>query len=153
MRVGWDGGSSARVGSLVGWLRPPRAVLILPLLGRYCLIAAFGGTRYLCPHHPSTIGPGLLSPKTTKPVILIPKLFKTGQITPQGIFGGKFCFFFFLFIITESLKNHNKSQKNPKIENLILLDSTWVDLHSEYIIWYALVQIFCSRFRSILFCN
>ena len=29
------------------------------------------------------------------------------------------------------------------MENLILLDSTWVDLYSEHIIWYALVQIFC----------
>jgi hypothetical protein len=42
--------------------------------------------------------------------------------------------------LAESLKNHSKSQKNHKMENLILLDSTWVDLHSEYIIWYALVQ-------------
>jgi cell division protein FtsX len=30
----------------------------------------------------------------------------------------------FLFILVESLKNHNKSQKNHKIENSILLDST-----------------------------
>jgi hypothetical protein len=42
--------------------------------------------------------------------------------------------FSFLFIFAESLKNHSKSQKNHKIENLILLDSTWVDLHNEYII-------------------
>ena len=42
--------------------------------------------------------------------------------------------FFFIFILTESLKNHIKSQKNYKIETSILLDSTWVDLHSEYII-------------------
>ena len=133
MRVGRGGGTSVSVGLravlplgvgfLVGWLRPPRAVLILPLLGRYCLIAAFGGTRYLCPHHPSTIGPGLLNPKTTKPVILIPELFKTGQITPQGVFGGWFSLFL-LFISAESMKNHNKSQKNLKIDNQILLDST-----------------------------
>jgi hypothetical protein len=32
--------------------------------------------------------------------------------------------FSFLFISAESLKNHSKSQKNRKIENLILLDST-----------------------------
>jgi len=31
--------------------------------------------------------------------------------------------FSFLFISGESLKNHSKSQKNYKIENLILLDS------------------------------
>ena len=37
------------------------------------------------------------------------------------------------------LKNHSKSQKNHKMENPIVLDSKWVDLHSEYIIWYALV--------------
>jgi hypothetical protein len=30
----------------------------------------------------------------------------------------------FLFIFAESLKNHSKSQKNDKIENPILLDST-----------------------------
>jgi hypothetical protein len=28
------------------------------------------------------------------------------------------------------------------MENLILLDSTWVDLHNEHIIWYALAHIF-----------
>ena len=39
-------------------------------------------------------------------------------------------------------KNHSKSQKNHKIENPIVLDSKWVDLHSEYIIWYALVYFF-----------
>jgi hypothetical protein len=32
--------------------------------------------------------------------------------------------FFFLFISAKSLKNHSKSQKNHKIKNLILLDST-----------------------------
>jgi hypothetical protein len=32
--------------------------------------------------------------------------------------------FSFLFISAESLKNHSKLQKNHKIENLILLDST-----------------------------
>ena len=35
-----------------------------------------------------------------------------------------FFFFFYIFILDESLKNHNKLQKNHKIENLILLDST-----------------------------
>jgi len=42
--------------------------------------------------------------------------------------------FSFLFIFVESLKNHSKSQKNHKMENIILLDSTLVDLHSEHII-------------------
>jgi hypothetical protein len=37
-------------------------------------------------------------------------------------------------------------RKNHKIENLILLDSTGVDLHSEHIIWYALVQSFLCNF-------
>jgi hypothetical protein len=32
--------------------------------------------------------------------------------------------FSLLFISAESLKNHSKSQKNRKMENLILLDST-----------------------------
>jgi len=32
--------------------------------------------------------------------------------------------FSFLIILAESLKNHNKSQKNHKIDNLILLHST-----------------------------
>ena len=63
------------------------------------------------------------------------------------------CLFLFLFISDESLKNHSKSQKNHKMKNLILLDSTWVDLHSEYIIWYALVQNFCCSFRSMFLCN
>ena len=38
------------------------------------------------------------------------------------------------------LKNHSKSQKNHKIKNSIVLDSKWVDLHNEYIIWYILVH-------------
>ena len=37
------------------------------------------------------------------------------------------------------ITNH---RKNTKIENQIVLDSLCVDLHSEYIIWYDLVQIF-----------
>ena len=31
------------------------------------------------------------------------------------------------------------SRKHHKIDNLILLDSTWVYIHSNHIIWYALV--------------
>ena len=47
---------------------------------------------------PSTIGPGLLNPQTTKPVIVPPELSKKGQITPQDGFGGWFCLcLFYLF--------------------------------------------------------
>jgi hypothetical protein len=35
------------------------------------------------------------------------------------------------------LKNHNKSQKNHKIENPIVLDSKWVHLHNKHIILYV----------------
>jgi hypothetical protein len=51
---------------------------------------------------------------------LPPELCKTGQITPSS----GFVFFFFLFISSESLKNHSKSKKNYKIENPILLNFT-----------------------------
>jgi len=50
--------------------------------------------------------------------------------------------FYFLFISIESLKNHSKSHKNHKMKNPISLDSRRVDLHSEHIIRYALVQSF-----------
>ena len=39
--------------------------------------------------------------------------------------------FSFLFVLDNFLKNYNKSHKNHKMENLILLDSTWVDLYSD----------------------
>ena len=45
-------------------------------------------------------------------------------------------------ILVEYLKNHSKLYKNHKIENQILLDSTLLDLCSEYIISYILVQMF-----------
>jgi hypothetical protein len=69
--------------------------------------------------------------------VVHPELFKTVQITPGSGFRRRFATvtmvfatvtpsltFLFLFIFAESLKNHSKSQKNHKIENLILLDST-----------------------------
>jgi hypothetical protein len=72
-----------------------------------------------------------------KPDILPPQLYKTVQITPQAALDGSFATvkggfaivavvlsFSFLFISAASLKNHSKSQKNYKIKNLILLDST-----------------------------
>ena len=61
--------------------------------------------------------------------------------------------FYFLFILVESLKNDSKSQKNHKIENIIFLDSTWVDLHTKYIIWYTFVQSFYCNFRYMFFYN
>jgi hypothetical protein len=47
------------------------------------------------------------------------------------------------------LKNHNKSQKNRKMENPIALYLEWVNLHSEHIIWYAVVHIFTPMKKSI----
>jgi hypothetical protein len=51
---------------------------------------------------------------------LPPELCKTGQITPSGGFGRWFCY----SVFEKSLKNHSKSQKNHKMKNPILLDST-----------------------------
>jgi hypothetical protein len=68
--------------------------------------------------------------------VLHPELFKTVQNTSWSGFDSGFATvtmvllqydvltFSFLFIFAESLKNHSKSQKNHKIENLILLEST-----------------------------
>jgi hypothetical protein len=55
-----------------------------------------------------------------------------------------FLFYLFLLNLWKIIVNHRKNHKNG---NSILLDSTWVDLHSEHIIWYALVQSFCCNFR------
>jgi hypothetical protein len=65
---------------------------------------------------------------------LPPELSKTVYFTLWAVFDGGFatvtagCYsdsvLSFLFIFAEYLKNHSKSQKNHKIENLILLDST-----------------------------
>jgi hypothetical protein len=56
---------------------------------------------------------------------LPPELCKTGQITPEAL-----------------LKNHNKSQKNHKMKNQIVLDFKLVVLRSEHTTWNALVHIF-----------
>ena len=74
-------------------------------------------------YHPLTYGGGWHNPPTYETVSTTPELFKTGQITPPK----------------SVLKNDSKSEKNYKMENPIVLDSEWVDLHSKYIIWYALV--------------
>ena len=74
-----------------------------------------------------------------------PSTFKIVHLTPWPCykqFWRRFCLFlFYLFRLNlwKVIVNHRKI---IKIENLILLDSTWVDLHSEHIIWYALVQSF-----------
>jgi hypothetical protein len=57
-----------------------------------------------------------------------------GFATVTAVLLQKQWFCLFLFISSESSKNHSKSQKNHKMKNSILLDSTWVDLHSEHII-------------------
>jgi hypothetical protein len=49
------------------------------------------------------------------------------------------------------LKNHNKSQKNYKMKNQIVLDFKSVVIRSEHTIWNALVHIFFCNFRSMLF--
>jgi hypothetical protein len=75
--------------------------------------------------------------RTIKPEIFPPPTLKTVRFISLAGFGRWFCYinggfatvtavlsFSFLFISAESLKNHSKSQKNRKMENLILLDST-----------------------------
>ena len=81
------------------------------------------------------MGGGLHNPPTYKTVYITPWTFQNRSNYP----------------LKAVLKNHSKSQKNYKIENLIVLYFKWVDLHSEYIIWYVLVYIFCYSFRSMFF--
>ena len=85
---------------------------------------------------PLNYGWCLLYPRIMKQSNLPSEQSKTVQITPPGFYGGfatvtmvcyghvVLTFSFFLFVFISSLKNHSKSQKNHKIENLILLDST-----------------------------
>ena len=83
---------------------------------------------------PSTMGLDYITPQTMKWSISPLNFPKPVKLSPKAI-----------------LKNHSKSQKNHKMENPIVLDSKWVDLHNEHIIWYALVYYFCCSFRSMLF--
>jgi hypothetical protein len=107
---------------------------------------------------PRTIDPETHNPWTMKRSNLPHWIIQNCIFYPLGGFRRRFCYsnkgfaivmavLSFLLIFAEYLKNHSKSQKNLKIENLILLDSTWVDLHNEHIIWYTLVQSFCCNFR------
>ena len=73
-------------------------------------------------------------PWTMKPSVWTPRTRNTGYFTSLTSFSKWFSFFSFIFILTKYLKNYSKSYKNHKIENQILLDSTLLDLCSEYII-------------------
>ena len=98
----------------------------------------------------------IFSPWTLKQAKPSPWTFKTVRfpsLTGYKRFSKAVLSFYFLFISVESLKNHSKSQKNHKIKNPVLLNSAWVDIDSEHIIWYALEHIFCCSIRSMLFCN
>ena len=63
---------------------------------------------------PSTIGPRLLNPSNYKTGYSIPCIFQNQPNNPLRWFWRVVLSFSFLFIAAESLKNHNKSQKNPK---------------------------------------
>jgi hypothetical protein len=71
------------------------------------------------------VGVGTHHPQPMKLDFLPPELSKTGQITPEAVF-----------------KNHNKSQKNHRMKNQIVLDFKLVVLRSEHTIWNTLVHIF-----------
>jgi hypothetical protein len=72
--------------------------------------------------------------QTIKSKIFPPPTLKTVRFTSLTGFGRWVCYgncgfatvtdVLSFFISAETLKNHSKSQKNRKIENLILLDST-----------------------------
>jgi hypothetical protein len=65
-----------------------------------------------------------LTIQTMKQSNLPPELFKTVYFTPGAVLDGG-CYSNHGFAtVTESLKNHSKSQKNYKMKNAILLDST-----------------------------
>ena len=71
---------------------------------------------------PSPMGVDYITLQTMKRSISSLNFLKPAKLSPKAV-----------------LKNHRKSQKNHKMENSIVLDSKWVDLHSEHIIWYPLV--------------
>jgi hypothetical protein len=73
---------------------------------------------------PSTMKRSILPLIFSKPVKLPPRQFSKGGFGTVPAVLLQYQRFCLLFISAESLKNHSKSQKNYKIENLILLDST-----------------------------
>jgi len=76
-------------------------------------------------YHPSPMGVDYITPNLWNDLYHPLNFPKSVKLPPKTI-----------------LKNYSKSQKNHKIENPIVLDSKWVDLHSEHIIWYALIYFF-----------
>ena len=81
---------------------------------------------------PSPMGGGLHNPPNYETVYITPWTFQNrSNYPPKAV-----------------LKNNSKSQKNHKIENPIVLDSKWVDLHNEHIIWYALVHFFTAMKKT-----
>jgi hypothetical protein len=68
------------------------------------------------------------SPPTYEPICITPWTFQNQlNCAPESGY------------ITEAVcYSNSKSQKNHKMENQILLDSTWVDIYSEHIIWHVL---------------
>ena len=77
---------------------------------------------------------GIHNPPTYETVYITPWTFQNRSNYPLNQFW-------------KIIVNH---KKNHKIENPIVLDSKWVELYIEHIIWYALV-FFCCSFRSMLF--
>ena len=55
--------------------------------------------------------------------------------------------------MAKTCKIHNKSNKNHKMVNLVLLNSTQIELHCEHIKSYALVQNNCLKNYSRVCCN
>jgi hypothetical protein len=99
-------------------------------------VPAFGKGK--SPNFPPPLWHASVFPlRTIKSEIFPPLTLKTVRFTSLTGFGQWFCYsnggfttvtvvlsFSFLFISAKSLKNHSKSPKNRKMENLILLDST-----------------------------
>ena len=70
-------------------------------------------------------------------------LDRLGLMQPWFIFF--FANFIILFKMAKTCKIHNKSNKNHKMLNLVLLNSTQIVLHYEHIKSYGLVQNNCLK--------